>query len=68
MNWILVIIVAGVICGIIGYFVSDDKEKGEGALSGCLGGSLGCGYVIFQILMALLGIFLLIKIGSWLFG
>jgi len=68
MKWILVIIVAGVICGIIGYFVSDDKEKGEGALGGCLAGSMGCGYTIFQILIALLGISLLIKIGSWLFG
>jgi len=68
MTWLIVIIVAGVVCGIIGFLASDDGEKGEGALSGCLGGSMGCGYIVFQILMALLGLFLLFKLGSWLFG
>jgi len=33
-----------------------------------LGAGLGCGYIIFQIFLAILGLTLLLAIGNWLFG
>ncbi len=65
MNWIWVIIVVAVIGGIIGYMRSGKKED---AVSGAIGAGVGCGYIILQIFLALLGIWILFRIGSWLFG
>jgi len=42
-------------------------SKGDAAQAGA-GAAMGCGYVILQIFFALLGLFLLFKIGAWLFG
>lgn len=65
MNWIWVIIAVAIIGGIIGYMRSGKKED---AVSGAIGAGMGCGYIILQIFLALLGIWILFKIGSWLFG
>ena len=54
--------------GAIGYFSSKDGERGENASAGALAGAMGCGYVIFQIFLWGLGIFLVIKLFGWLFG
>ena len=67
-TWLIVIIVAAVIMGAIGFFSSKDGERGENTAAGALAGAMGCGYVIFQIFLGVLGIFLLIKLFEWLFG
>ena len=68
MTWLWVIIVAAVVCGLIGYFSGDDGERGETAFAGAAAGAIGCGTVIFQLLLAALGIYLLFSIIGWLFG
>jgi hypothetical protein len=65
MTWLWVILIVAAIGGIIGYLSSG---KGEDAAVGALGAGMGCAYIIFQIFLALLGLFILFKIGSWLFG
>ena len=68
MNWLITIIVVAIIAGIIGALSSKDREKGEGFFSGALAGGMGCGYVIFQILLFVGGLILLFKIFGFLFG
>ena len=68
MNWLIIIIVVAIIGGIIGSLSSKDGEKGEGFFSGALAGGMGCGYVIFQILLVVGGLILLFKIFGFLFG
>lgn len=68
MTWLVVIVVVAIIGAIIGAMSSENGKKGEGAMSGCLGAGGGCAYIIFQIFLALVGLWILIKIGSWLFG
>ena len=65
MTWLWVILVVAAIGGIIGYLSSGKKED---AAAGAAKAGLGCAYIIFQIFLALLGIFILFKIGSWLFS
>lgn len=67
-TWLIIIIVAAVIMGAIGYFSSKDGERGEKAAAGALAGAMGCGYVILQIFLWGLGILLVIKLFEWLFG
>lgn len=67
MNWLIVILIVAAIAGLIGYF-SSDKNKGENAAKGAIMGGLGCGYIILQIFIFLVGIGILFAIGSWLFG
>lgn len=67
MNWLIIIIVVAIIGGIIGSLSSKDGEKGEGFFSGALAGGMGCGYVIFQILLGVGGLILLFKIFGFLF-
>ncbi|WP_200974457.1 hypothetical protein [Echinicola sp. 20G] len=67
MNWLWVILAMAAIGGIIG-FLSSNENRGESAAQGAVMGSVGCGYIIFQIMFALIGLWLLITIGSWLFG
>ncbi|MBR6803781.1 MAG: hypothetical protein IKM57_02585 [Paludibacteraceae bacterium] len=66
MTWLIVIIVVAIIGGIIGAMSSEDGI--EGFLGGSTAAGFGCGYVIFQIFIGLLGLFLLFKLGSWLFS
>lgn len=68
MTWLIVIIVVAVIGGIIGYFTSDSGKEGEGALEGAVAGAFGCGSIIFQIMLGLLSLYLLVRLGAWLFG
>lgn len=65
MTWLVVILVVAVIGGIIGYL---NTGKTEDAVSGAVGAGMGCGYLIFQIFLAILGLGLLFAVGSWLFG
>jgi len=68
MTWLWIILGVAAIGGIIGYFASNKDEKGEGCLGGMIAGGVGAGYIILQIFLALLGLFLLFKIGSCLFS
>ena len=65
MTWIWVILVVAVIGALIGYFNSGTKE---GAAEGAVTAGVGCGYIIFQIFIALVGLYVLFLLGSWLFG
>lgn len=67
MTWLIVIIVVAVIGGIIGFFSSNDGERGAGAAEGAAAGAIGCGYVIFQLLLAALSFGLLFALVGWLF-
>lgn len=68
MTWLIIIIVIAIITGIIGALNSEDGEKGEGFFSGALAGAMGCGYVILQIFLAVVGLILLFKFFGFLFG
>lgn len=65
MTWLWVILIVAAIGGIIGYFSSGTKE---GAAEGATVAGFGCGYIILQIFLALLGIYILFLIGNWLFS
>ncbi|MEE1884368.1 hypothetical protein [Pedobacter flavus] len=64
MNWLIAIIICAIIGGIIGYVNSGKKED---AVGGALAGGIGCGYIILQIVLAILGLWITVKIFSWLF-
>lgn len=64
-TWLIVIIAFAVIGGLIGLFTGKNKEDALTSAAG--GGCLGA-YLIIEIGIALLGLWLLFKIGSWLFG
>lgn len=68
MNWLIIIIVVALITGIIGALGSDDGEKGAGCLTGAISGGLGCGSIIFSILLVGVGLMILFKIFGFLFG
>lgn len=65
MTWLWVILIVAVIGGIIG-FLSSGKAEDAGA--GAVAAGVGCGYLIFQIFLALIGFYILFSIGGWLFG
>lgn len=65
MTWLIVILVVAGIGGILGYFNSGNSE---GAVAGAAGAGMGCGYLILQIFLALLGFWVIFKLGSWLFN
>lgn len=65
MTWLWVILVVAFIGGIIGF---STPGKTEDAIQGAATAGIGCATIIFRIFLALLGLFLLLKIGSWLFG
>lgn len=62
--WLTVLIIAIVIGAAIGFFGSNDGERGAGAVGGALAGGMGCGYILFQIFIVGLGFLFII----WLFG
>lgn len=69
MNWLWVILIVAGIAGAIAYFGEhDEKEKGKAAVGGAIAGGFGCGYLILQILLGLFALWLLFKLGGWLFG
>lgn len=65
MNWLWVILIVAVIGGIIGYLNSGKKED---AAAGAVAAGAGCAWIIFQIFIFVVGVFLIFKIGSWLFS
>lgn len=65
MTWLIVILVVAGIGGILGYLNSGSSE---GAVAGAAGAGMGCGYLILQIFLALLGFWVIFKLGSWLFS
>lgn len=67
-TWLIVILVVAAIGGIIGYYNSDGQDKQKSAIEGAATAGLGCGYIILQIFLALLGLWIIFKLGSWLFG
>ena len=65
MNWIWIILVVGVVVGVIVYFSTsntDDALKAGGMAA------FGCGTVVFQIFLAVVGLGLTIALFGWLFG
>ena len=68
MNWLIIIIIAAVVCGIIGYLSGDDGNRGESAATGAAAGAVGCGATIFYIVLTVGGILLLFRIVGWLFS
>lgn len=67
MTWLWVILIVALVGGIFGYF-SSDRDRGENAVHGAVAGGMGCGFIILQIFLAILGIWVLFMIGSWLFS
>ena len=68
MKWLIIILIAAVVCGIIGFFVSDEGERGEGAIQGAFAGAWGCGTIIIRIVIGIAIFSLLIRFVSWLFN
>lgn len=66
--WFTILIIVIVIGAIIGAVCSDDGEKGAGAISGAVTAGIGCGAVMFRILLFVFGIFLIFKLFAFLFG
>ena len=62
--WLTILIIVILIGAIIGSFSSREGERGSGAVGGAIAGGMGCGYILFQIFLAGLGILGVI----WLFG
>ena len=67
-TWLIIILIVAIIGAIIGFLTSKDGERGEGAAAGALTGAVGCGYVLFQLLIWGLGIWFVIWIFSSIFG
>ncbi|MBR1527360.1 MAG: hypothetical protein IJ640_12010 [Prevotella sp.] len=66
--WLTILIIAIIIGAVIGFLGSEDGERKSGAVGGALAGGMGCGYILFQIFLAGIGILLLIWIFGALFG
>ena len=49
---IAIIIGVAVVGGLIGLLTGDKGEKGSSAIEGAIGGALGCGSVIIQLVIA----------------
>lgn len=65
MNWLWVILIVAAIGGIIGYLNTGKKEE---AAASAIAAGTGCAGIIFQIFIFIVGILLVFKLGSWLFG
>jgi len=63
-TWLIIILVVAAIGGVIGFFSGEDGNRGESAAQGAMMGAVGCGHVLFELLLWGLGIGILI----WLFG
>lgn len=63
-TWLIIILVVAALGGIIGFFGSEDRQRGEGAAQGAIMGAVGCGHVLFELFLWGLGIALVV----WLFG
>ena len=50
-TWLIIILVVAAIGGLIGFFGSEDGKRGEGATQGAIMGAMGCGQLLFQLLL-----------------
>ena len=66
--WLTILIIVIIIGAIIGFFNSEDGERGSGALGGAFVSGMGCGYLLFQIFLAGLVICGIIWLFVALFG
>lgn len=66
--WLTILIVVIIIGAVLGFLGSKDGERGEGAVSGAIASGFGCGYILFQLFLAGLGILIIIWLFGWLFG
>ena len=66
--WLTILIIVIIIGGVIGFLSSNDGERGAGAVGGALASGMGCGYILFQIFLAGLGILFIIWLFRVLFG
>ncbi len=66
--WIWVVVTVAVIGGILGFVFSDKNDKGEGAAQGATAGGCMALSCIMQIALTLFSVWLLFKLGQWLFG
>ena len=64
MTWLWILLIAIVVGGIIGYMTSGSKE---GAKRGAASFGIGCGYILMHIFFAFIGLYILFKLGEWLF-
>lgn len=60
---LIIIIIAAVIGGLLGFFSGDKDDKGGSAVAGAVSGAMGCGYLLFRL--AIYGGVILLAI--WLF-
>lgn len=65
MNWLWIILIVGVVVGVIAYFTTGNKED---ALEAGGMAAFGCGTVVFQIFLAVVGLGLVMALFGWLFG
>jgi len=68
MNWLLVIIIFAVVCGILGYIFGDEGNRKENAASSAAIGAVGCGATIFYFAAIVIGFLLIIRLIGWLFS
>ncbi|MCD8303838.1 MAG: hypothetical protein LUC86_03285 [Prevotellaceae bacterium] len=66
--WFWVVVIIAVIGGVLGFLLSDGKDKVGDTLGGCLGGGLLAAGCVWRILLAGLGIFIVIWLFKFLFG
>ena len=65
MTWLWIILIVAAIGGLIGFLGSG---KSEDAVAGAAGAGIGCGYLMLQIFLTVLGFWLLFKIATFLFS
>jgi hypothetical protein len=65
MIWFMSIVVLALVRGILIYI---NTRKSVDVISYKVGSGLGCGYFIFEMVLALAGLAVLIAVGGWLFG
>ena len=67
-TWLIIILIAAAICGVIGYFFGEEGRRGENAASGAMAGAMGCGYILLQLFLWGLGIAVCLWLFSAIFG
>ena len=65
MIWIIVFLVIALAGGLVGFLFTNENED---AVFDALGTAIRWGYVIFQVSLVLIGLAVLIFVGSWLIG
>ena len=65
MTWIWILIIVIVAGAIIGYFSTGTKE---GAAEGAATAGFGCGFLLLEIFFTLVGLWIVISLGMWLFS